>query len=403
MAETPSHESRFSRYYRNISVIVMNVILLLVGLNVCAWIILEVKQSVNKQSSTPYKYRGYAKPLETVYPNFTPDQIDRICKDTRRLYMQYEPFLQHREAPYKSEFINVDRRGFRIIHDQAQFPPDSRHMNIFVFGGSTAFGYGVADSDTIASHLQEYLRGTAGVQADVYNFGRAHYASTQEKMLFEQFLLAGHVPNIAVFIDGLNEFVHYDGSLAFTYVLEKFFASGDIPPERKIMLRLPIIRLLVPERAYRLSLWEPLPDSGQAGENGPTALNLSKAIDRYLANKDRIEKLARDFGVKTLFVWQPVPVYNYDMTHHLFAGYDYEASYPQVKAGYMMAAKRLKDSASGGNFLWIAEMQTELKEPLYVSAFHYGPKMSALIAQSIGPKLQPLAKPRDDANAVEQR
>jgi hypothetical protein len=315
--------------------------------------------------------------------------------------MQYEPFLQHREAPFKSEFVNVDRRGFRVIGDQAEFPPDSRHMNIFVFGGSTAFGYGVADSDTIASRVQDYLRGTAGVKVNVYNFGRAHYASTQERMLFEQLLLAGHVPNIAVFIDGLNEFVHCDGSLAFTYVLEKFFASGDIPPERKIMLRLPIVRLLIPDRAHRLSLWEPLPDSAREVETGPTAPNLSKAIDRYLANKDRIERLAKDFGVKTLFVWQPVPVYNYDMKHHLFVGYDYEGSYPQVKAGYRIAAKRLKDSDLGSNFLWIADMQTELKEPLYVSAFHYSPKMSALIAQSIGAQLHTVAKPPQVTTAVE--
>ncbi len=369
------------------SVIVMNVILLLIGINVCAWVILEVKQKANTQSSTPYKYRGYEKSLEAVYPNFTVEQIDRICKDTRRLHMQYEPFLQHREAPFKSEFVNVDKRGFRITKDQAEFFPDSRHVNVFVFGGSTAFGYGVADGDTIASGLQDYLRRTQGIQANVYNFGRAHYASTQEKLLFEQLVLAGQIPNIAIFIDGLNEFVHYDGSLAFTNVLQKFFESGDIPPERKILLRLPISKLLIPDRAYRLSLWEDLPDSGQRVDNGPTERNLSKALDRYLANKDRIEKLAKEFGVKTLFVWQPVPVYNYDMTHHLFVRYDYEGSYPQVKAGYTIAAKRLKDGGLSGNFFWAADMQADSKEPLYVSAFHYSPKMSADIAQSIGAQL----------------
>jgi len=376
------------RYYGCVAVVFTNVLLLIIGLNVLAWVILEAGQWKKKESTTPYKFRGYDQSLQAVYPGYTDEQIDKICKDTRRLHMQYEPFLQHKEAPFQSEFINVDARGFRNTKNQAAFPPDKSEVNIFLFGGSTTFGYGVSDQDTIASHLQDYLRRTMGLPVNVYNFGRAHYTSMQEKMLFEQLLLAGHVPTIAIFMDGLNEFVHYRGNPAFTNVLKSFMLYGDVPPERKILLRMPVVKLLMPNLAHQISLWDESQDASRGTVNRPDQAILSQAVDRYLANKSRIESLANDFGVSTLFVWQPVPVYGYNMEYHVFAGYDYESTYPQVKAGYAVAAGRLEHANLGSNFLWAADIQAGLKEPLYVSAFHYSSKMSARISELIGSQLK---------------
>ena len=80
-----------------------------------------------------------------------------------------------------------------------------------MFGGSTAFGIGVPDDQTVASHLQTQL-GTArdGREVRVYNFGRGAYYSSQERALFERLIVAGYVPNLAIFLDGLNDFFFYD-------------------------------------------------------------------------------------------------------------------------------------------------------------------------------------------------
>jgi len=40
----------------------------------------------------------------------------------------------------------------------------------------------------------------------VYNFGRAGYYSTQERILFEYFVAKGVKPDVAIFLDGLNDF-----------------------------------------------------------------------------------------------------------------------------------------------------------------------------------------------------
>ena len=36
------------------------------------------------------------------------------------------------------------------------------------------------------------------------------------------------------------------------------------------------------------------------------------------------------------------------------------------------------------NFLWLADMQQDIQEPLYVDRYHYSPEMLAMMAQNIG-------------------
>ena len=71
--------------------------------------------------------------------------------------------------------------AFAIGRNQGPWPPDDHDYNMFVFGGSTTFGYGVPDEQTIASHLQEVLSHQTAREVRVYNFGRGMYRSSQEE------------------------------------------------------------------------------------------------------------------------------------------------------------------------------------------------------------------------------
>lgn len=63
----------------------------------------------------------------------------------------------------------------------------------------------VGDGDAIASYLQPLVVAADGRPARVYNFGHSGYYSTQERILFTRLVVAGHVPDVAVFVDGLND------------------------------------------------------------------------------------------------------------------------------------------------------------------------------------------------------
>src|SRR5712692_8851921 len=69
-----------------------------------------------------------------------------------------------------------------------------------------------------------------GVAVRVYKFGAGYYFSTGERVQFEQLLLAGSVPDVAVFVDGLNDFFQPDGVPALTARLAGFLADPAPPP-----------------------------------------------------------------------------------------------------------------------------------------------------------------------------
>jgi len=66
----------------------------------------------------------------------------------------FEPVTQFKEQPCEGLYVNIEKGGFRKTVYQGPWPPDEQYYNIFVFGGSTAFSYGVPDNETIALYLQ---------------------------------------------------------------------------------------------------------------------------------------------------------------------------------------------------------------------------------------------------------
>lgn len=110
----------------------------------------------------------------------------------------YDEWVGFREAARQSKFVNVNEYGVRL-NDQKPMQMNSINGAVWFFGGSTTFGYGVADSETIPAILQKIMN------QRVINFGRGYFYSAQENLLFERVLQAGFRPKTAIFFDGINE------------------------------------------------------------------------------------------------------------------------------------------------------------------------------------------------------
>ncbi len=117
-------------------------------------------------------HRGYDPSLAPVYPGMDKTQVSELIKETRKLSHEYDSYTQFKERFANGKYVNVDPNGFRNRLRRLPWPPDPKALNIFVFGGSTTFGYRVADYDTIPSHLQELIRKEMDLPAAIYNFGR---------------------------------------------------------------------------------------------------------------------------------------------------------------------------------------------------------------------------------------
>jgi hypothetical protein len=300
----------------------------------------------------------------------------------------YEPYVQFRERPYRGEFVNVDNAGFRYSKNQGAWPPDPRTRTVFLFGGSTVFNYGVADDDTIASFLQEELDAADGRDVRIYNFGRGSYYSTQERILFEKLLLAGHRPDVAIFVDGLNDFYSNADEPYFNDWFQKLFNDRSVARPAPVPLeRLPLYQAARWVKRSLQGLDQPPLDADQERFQDPELLD--RVINRYRDNRRMIEAIAALHGVRTAFIWQPVPTYKWDLTHHLCPVIPL-IRHGYARYGYERIAALHEADGLGPNFGWCADIQESLDKRLYVDDVHYSPEMSRRVARCIGEAVRPI-------------
>ena len=225
----------------------------------------------------------------------------------------------------------------------------------------------------------------------VYNFGGSGYYSAQERALFIRLIISGFVPNMAIFIDGLNDLLIQNDTPLMTKQLRRLVEQANQGENRDSNKSSPdrfvdLLRGLPFGRAARaverrLNLKEDAEDSGMAREPQYDDEGiLLDVINRWLTNKKMIESVAREFDIRSVFVWQPVPVYKYDLTYHYLYGSTDFRDFARPKDGYSLMNRIRTDLDLGDNFLWLADMQAGRTENLYVDEVHYTASFSREIA-----------------------
>ena len=335
---------------------------------------------------------GFAQVVQN-YPGWEKRALKQLLKETWSRPFVFEPGTQFKEGVFAGAYVNVDAQGFRRSHDQGPWPPMSESYNVFLFGGSTAFNYGVPDEETIASHLQRALSDAGlGRPVRVYNFGRGLYNSTLERALFEKLLAEGHRPDLAIFLDGLNEFFFVNDEPPFSDVLRHLFEEAvrneHGRPEFlmiELMQNLPVVRALREgpgSGGTGGSSWSLVRGMGvklEQERDYDDAGVIEKALARYRHNKTMIEAVAKASGVTSLFIWHAVPMYASELAGdgHNFFGHTFS------KFGYPRMASQVRNGEWAGHFGWCAEIQQNVPGPLYVDSVHFSPILSRLTAHCI--------------------
>lgn len=130
--------------------------------------------------------------------NMSQENLNILYNETWRVYdkFTYIPFVGHSETKRVGKYVNFDQKNGRKV-----IRPVGCKSNVYLYGGSTMFGYNVADKNTIAQELQNLL----GDEYCVFNHGRAYYYSKQENNLLTQHIENKHQIDFAFFLDGINE------------------------------------------------------------------------------------------------------------------------------------------------------------------------------------------------------
>jgi lysophospholipase L1-like esterase len=396
-AAAPRHSitaAQARRTYSSISLIVLNTALLLLFVNlVCAGAIYLWRAM--RRSDADFRLAGMDRATASkAYPGWAQNEIGQLLRETYGRSYQFEPYTVFSERAFHGRYVNIEAAGFRSIGRPQVWPPDRTKFNVFVFGGSTVFGWGLPDGDTIPANLQRRFDAD-GVAAVVYNFGRDGYFSAQEMILMNRLLSAGILPSLTIFIDGLNDFANWSGEPDFSDELrhlvdERQAGQGLGPAALELARRTPlwsVFQTLAEKAAHKKRLGSYLDHADLE--------TVATVATRWRAHKKLIEGAAQAFHFRTAFVWQPVPVYRYDLSRHFLYGaggdwFDYGA---RASAGYPAMARIRKELEQEGDFLWLADEQEGRKENLYVDAFHYNAGFSRDLADRIAQFVEPGINP----------
>ena len=373
--------------YKALAILFLTSALCLLITNGTLWTYYRIQKAANP----PKKYNVDG--LLPAYPGWEREELVTLLRERAPLQCREPtdipeerntPLTVFRHLPYSGTYVNVSEAGFRHGANQGPWPPPRDATVVFVFGGSTTFGTGLPDDQTIPSYLQAHLRDLLDEDVNVYNFGQEYYFSRQEAALFANLLHQNHAPTYAVFIDGLND------SIGGGYML------APPCPNDTIIAQFPLVRAA---QDIRNILGETSSGHTRATTKdieGPLANYAAHRTDGLLTQwwitKEQIEAAAEAHGVGILFVWQPVPAFQYDLQYHLLYHHvDQLHNGPYVQHAYEAMDRIIRAeglcSERAENLLYLATIQQDRKENLYVDVHHYTGGFSDEIAEMIAQRL----------------
>jgi len=312
------------------------------------------------------------KNLLEVYPGKGIIEIKRIAKDSSGYSI--DPTREY-AAPYRSRYVNVSKEGYRIIKNQKEFSYAKNQRNIFIFGGSTTWGYRLPDNETIASYVQSELdRRSKKFIYNVFNYGICSGYSKDEKRFFERLIINNRIPHYAIFIGGLNDFcrvaLRWPGETNKNSFLEfkiikkylfdpYFFWRGEFLKLFGISPKMSDCLIKYDEKSIE--------DAGR----------------ELIFNWRAIRGISNEYDIKCIFVLQPISVYDYPLEKNLFLSEDdlkkERSYYLAANKGYRLLLR--SDMLNSFTFLDLHKLQIKGYE--YVDSCHYSSDFSKRIAESL--------------------
>lgn len=352
-------------------------LVLLVIAELDAWLYLKFHPTAPElaQAPTGAKMESQRK----MFPDLSEEEIRGMYFRYRQVYA---PWVDFRNEDIDTPLVHV--KDF-LRKTEPEFSGSSEGaIEIFFFGGSTTQGVHVPDNRTLPSAFNQIAAKSSAISFRAFNYGQPYYYLKQETALFLSMLIDGRRPNVAVFLDGINEFQEPGASYRrtpffspayewiFTEQLYRVADFTDILYSTNLYQALTGLR-----RTKRMA--EVVPE-GRAGQNflPPDGVSTDEAIrgiaDAYVTNVKVLHDLCRASGIICLFFLQPAPYLNYEGT---FEDWSERPRMQGLEAGYERIKNQLREVAA---FSSLDDAFASPSELPYVDRLHYSPYGNRVLA-----------------------
>ena len=124
-------------------------------------------------------------------------------EEVLRTATRYDPYRGWRLTAAAEPGLHIDAEGRRVTPQPVGASAHPRQ--VFLLGASIMWGYTARDSATIPALLARELARRGVTDVEVVNLGNSGYNVTQEAITLMLELRRGHVPAVAVALDGPND------------------------------------------------------------------------------------------------------------------------------------------------------------------------------------------------------
>ncbi len=208
--ETQSTSSRWLRLYNAAAAITFNTLLLLIiSLVVVSLLAPPADESavlgpsgMNAVYSQWFRLHTY-RFVDEVEAQATVLEYDDWAANG---HWQVHPWTGLISREFDGRYLNINADGVRQSRQPDAAYAEQPPLRVWLFGGSTLFGWGLGDDWTIPSQVQTALQAELpDYQVQVTNYGAPIYNSSQELALFTANLRLQPPPHAVVFMDGVND------------------------------------------------------------------------------------------------------------------------------------------------------------------------------------------------------
>jgi len=290
---------------------------------------------------------------------------------------------------------------------------------IFVLGGSTTLGHGLASDETWPYFLNTILANGGRQPAPIaLNFGAQAYVQTLELAKLIYLLKSGYRPNTVIFLDGWNDlFMARSNMRLADQVIFHGFASGHgeivftpgaiigKPNTLALFLQsLPVYRLLQEMKRvpHSIDSIRPARDAFADGfdfreadylhfhwaEFGELHRERYKQliVENYRGNLKLLQALASEYGFRVLVFYQPIGL--------LDSSNSFVSPLARQAPGYRYLAElndTVRKAISSGHLqmIDISDALNSLNEVRYIDVAHYTPAANRELARVIATHLRP--------------
>ena len=408
--------SQLKKAYMTTAIITFNFLILFAVINISAYIYLSLKEMFSAWHLRDNQSRQQiAWPsdmgmdfMRKVYPGYSDQDIKTFTKHGAPDFIAH-PVLEYLPKPITSPLLNVGLEGMRhtkhIDDKNQEIVLDNAN---WVLGGSTTFGVGVSDGQTIPSYLQDF-----DPDNHYINFGIPSRAHGGEIRRLVYLLMKGYRPKSVIFIDGVNEAENFGGNFFHpldvpsnsTNAYSFWFNSNVLNSPTKIlstlMHNLPAMKIFKvhsedfeldkdhieniydPDSYYQDKPWEHSQSRAHASLRINSPQNIAdKVLWSFELGQQFLKKLSLGFGFDYFVFLQPNGVINEGNPFiNDFKAYQKSKDYQTHFKTYELLREKIQ-SGELNRVYDISNIHERCPE-CYVDISHYNPKLAKMIAEKI--------------------